>query len=105
MNINRRSFLTAAVAALVLDPERLLWVPGKKVYSIPKPEPKTFILALHPITKVDWLSIDGHVIPVENFFFSFPDRDPTLVEITRVTIDPDFEYVVRARYGHGFTSE
>lgn len=29
------SFLGAAVASATLDPERLLWVPGAKVYSIP----------------------------------------------------------------------
>ncbi len=31
------SFLGAAVATATLDPERLLWVPGAKVYSIPAP--------------------------------------------------------------------
>lgn len=31
------SFLGAAVASATLDPERLLWVPGSKVYSIPAP--------------------------------------------------------------------
>lgn len=33
--MNRRGFLGALAAALVLDPERALWVPGKKVVSIP----------------------------------------------------------------------
>ncbi len=36
--LNRRgflSFLGAAVASATLDPERLLWVPGAKVYSLP----------------------------------------------------------------------
>lgn len=31
----RRSFLAAVAAAFVVDPERLLWVPGKKLISIP----------------------------------------------------------------------
>jgi hypothetical protein len=31
--------LGAAVAAATLDPERLLWEPGKKLISIPKPDP------------------------------------------------------------------
>lgn len=34
--IGRRGFLAAMIGAAVLDPERLLWVPGKKVISIPK---------------------------------------------------------------------
>jgi hypothetical protein len=38
--MERRSFLTGALAgfasALVIDPERLLWVPGRKVISLPK---------------------------------------------------------------------
>jgi len=66
MNINRRSFLSAAAAALVLDHERLLWVPGRKVYSIPKPQPTTIrldvdsaTLAVRPIIRVTGISIDG----------------------------------------------
>lgn len=38
--MNRRGFIGsigAALAGTVLDPERLLWVPGQKVISIPKP--------------------------------------------------------------------
>lgn len=35
--MNRRGFLGAIAAALVLDPERALWVPGAKKISIPKP--------------------------------------------------------------------
>lgn len=38
MNLSRRGFLGAIAAALVADPERLLWVPGKKIISIPKPQ-------------------------------------------------------------------
>jgi hypothetical protein len=34
---SRRVFLAALAGAFVVDPERLLWVPGKKVISIPKP--------------------------------------------------------------------
>lgn len=32
----RRGFLATLIGAAVLDPERLLWVPGKKMISIPK---------------------------------------------------------------------
>lgn len=34
---SRRGFLGAIAAALVLDPERALWVPGRKHISIPAP--------------------------------------------------------------------
>lgn len=34
--MNRRGFLSS-LAAAVLDPEKLLWVPGKKMISIPSP--------------------------------------------------------------------
>jgi|ERR1019366_2426481 hypothetical protein len=35
--MNRRGFLAALAGLMVADPERLLWVPGKKLISIPKP--------------------------------------------------------------------
>jgi hypothetical protein len=35
--MNRRAFLASLAAALALDPERALWVPGKKLISIPPP--------------------------------------------------------------------
>ena len=35
--LNRRGFLGTLLAGAALDPERLLWVPGKKLISIPKP--------------------------------------------------------------------
>ncbi len=38
--MNRRGFLAALIAGTAFDPERLLWVPGKKLISIPRP---TFI--------------------------------------------------------------
>lgn len=33
--MRRRSFLSALAAAMTMDPERLLWVPGQKLISIP----------------------------------------------------------------------
>lgn len=33
---NRRGFLAAMAAAFVVDPEKLLWRPGAKTFSIPK---------------------------------------------------------------------
>ncbi|MES2136627.1 MAG: hypothetical protein V4502_06155 [Pseudomonadota bacterium] len=35
--MNRRGFLASIAAALVLDPERALWVPGRKLISVPAP--------------------------------------------------------------------
>ncbi len=35
----RRSFLAAIAATLALDPARALWVPGKKLISIPRVKP------------------------------------------------------------------
>lgn len=40
--MNRRGFLSLfgiGAAAVALDPERLLWVPGRKLISIPAPDP------------------------------------------------------------------
>jgi hypothetical protein len=45
--MNRRFFLSAlagAVAGAAYDPEKALWVPGKKLISIPKPVPVTATL-------------------------------------------------------------
>lgn len=35
--MNRRLFLGSLLAAFALDPEKLLWRPGAKLISIPKP--------------------------------------------------------------------
>lgn len=50
--MNRRGFiglLGAAVASAAYDKERLLWVPGKKLISIPIsiPKPVTFRTVIH----------------------------------------------------------
>lgn len=34
-SMERRGFLSALIGAAVLDPERLLWVPGRKLISVP----------------------------------------------------------------------
>lgn len=36
--MNRRLFLSSLLGAATLDPERLLWVPGRKLISIPTPK-------------------------------------------------------------------
>jgi len=35
--MTRRGLIGALLGAATMDPERLLWVPGKRVISIPKP--------------------------------------------------------------------
>ena len=37
--MTRRGLIGALIGAATLDPERLLWVPGQRVISIPKPVP------------------------------------------------------------------
>src|ERR1035438_7178131 len=47
--LSRRGFLGmlgGATAALVLDPEKALWVPNKKLISIPNTQPLDFFDAL-----------------------------------------------------------
>lgn len=48
--MNRRGFLAALgtfAAAAVLDPEKLLWVPGQKKIFIPAPPPKEATLQVY----------------------------------------------------------
>ena len=50
--LSRRGFLTALSAAMagsVLDPERLLWVPGRKTIFLPPAAGNTFVTA-------EWMS-------------------------------------------------
>lgn len=41
--MNRRGFIAALLAAAVADPDRLLFVPGRKLISIAKPKLKKII--------------------------------------------------------------
>jgi hypothetical protein len=44
--MNRRGFLSLlgiGAATAAVDPERLLWVPGRKLISIPKPSGNRFL--------------------------------------------------------------
>ncbi len=49
--MNRRSFLATIAAGLALDPERALWVPGKKLISIPRPKRKLYMITDRRINK------------------------------------------------------
>lgn len=44
--MNRRSFLSLLSTAMVLDPERLLWIPGKKTIFIPPAPPLSEVVAV-----------------------------------------------------------
>ena len=68
--MNRRGFLSM-LAGAVLDPERLLWVPGKKLISIPKPVAKitglifnrnAFALESEPLDLSDWEVVDDGAV-------------------------------------------
>lgn len=62
--ISRRGFLAALLAAFVADPDKLLWVPGRKDISIPKPtvaidpgrdEGTVWIMVCNPTPEPDWV--------------------------------------------------
>lgn len=66
MNMNRRGFfglLAGFAATATMDPERLLWVPGKKLISIPSP---------HPIIGPGFFHL-GDIITVGGFFDQWGD--------------------------------
>lgn len=72
-NPSRRGFLGflgAAVASATLDPERLLWVPGEKLISIPKAkEPLLQTIELRPSLIADWRSMEQSMLK------KFPGRE------------------------------
>lgn len=57
--MNRRQLLKMLAGAMVMDPERLLWVPGKKMISIPAP------LSLQWVRDTDAFNILAAVITNE----------------------------------------
>lgn len=51
-----------AASALALDPERLLWVPGKKTIFIPKPHalrfhPKVFVMEWPLWRRIEYVTV------------------------------------------------
>jgi hypothetical protein len=46
--MNRRGFLATIAAALVADPEKLLWEPNKKFISIPRPSREWMQMIVNP---------------------------------------------------------
>jgi hypothetical protein len=59
---SRRAFLGSLLAAAALDPERLLWVPGAKLISIPGPPQldtwDEFVALDLPDSRIIWVA--GH---------------------------------------------
>ncbi|MGD0012803.1 MAG: hypothetical protein ABSD56_00025 [Bryobacteraceae bacterium] len=64
--MNRRGFfavLAGVAATAVLDPERLLWVPGKKLISIPRPRLTIAFEGFQKNTREEWaIGPDGRVL-------------------------------------------
>lgn len=66
--MNRRSFLTGLATLIggsALDPERLLWVPGKKLISIPSGE--SWVIP-HLVTNEMLASVSSNLIAGRSLF-------------------------------------
>jgi len=83
--LTRRSFLAAAAAALVHDPERALWVPGAKLISIPAARPVECLIMRvsviagppeHRLRAARPALERGKKSPVEHFGRSSPPQPP-----------------------------
>ena len=62
MNLARRGFL-GLLAGAVLDPERLLWTPGKKLISIPAPRKIVWVNLYAPHSRIG-SRLDSSVLPM-----------------------------------------
>lgn len=64
--MNRRSFIAQMIAAglvATIDPERLLWEPGRKLISIPKPPPLVFHVSYAlKLEDQGWQHIEHHIM-------------------------------------------
>jgi len=85
--MNRRGFLGAIAAALVADPERLLWVPGKKKIFIPPP-PKTY-----------WQSGVNHRVEFVTIPHLFKPGDKILINGAPYTVTKTDERVCCVSFG------
>ncbi len=59
--MNRRLFLASLIgsaSAAIIDPDRLLWVPGRKLISIPKP----LVIPANLLNVGDVITISGRFI-------------------------------------------
>jgi hypothetical protein len=86
--MNRRGFLGmfgAALATAVLDPEKLLWVPGRITYSLP-PNPVLPLLLLEELNAVTLAEIYP-ILVSDNFYKSpliYKFRQPGLSTLSRL---------------------
>jgi hypothetical protein len=67
--MNRRGFITTLLAGAVLDPERLLWTPGKKLISIPPAIPYTPLVPLNVVEMLKKIRVSGR----EHYMLMYPN--------------------------------
>lgn len=127
--VNRRHFLSvlaqsaaaSALAPLVFDPERLLWVQGRKKIFLPsvRPATPTEVEAFGGLRKGDVITVEGRYAvnpitrkPTEHLQLFVvtsdvsPERHQTLSILRQVDIHPNPELPLNAgklRARHGFT--
>jgi hypothetical protein len=91
--VSRRSFLAGLAAAFALDPERALFVPGKKLISVPAPRVRTLrMLGYEAPAPEDFLSLR---------FDQWRDIIDPLLETIEVEINHMCgDLMVRPRYVH-----
>lgn len=85
--MNRRGFLTALAGAFVApDPERLLWVQGKKLISIPTP--KVTLATFPPLPLPEWYK-DMVMENLRNWMIYRPESNRLGRSCTRSASSPD----------------
>lgn len=84
--MNRRSFIAALASGMLLDKDRLLYRPGAKLISIPKP---TIIPAYHPSFKFSGIE-----------FFTFNEIRPNQMVLISRNLE-DALRAVKVNYGIG----
>jgi hypothetical protein len=72
--MNRRGFLQALIGSAVLDPDRLLWVPGRKLISIPAPQVGYRPLMIEDITKMALAILEKNLVFTRNLQLEKPIR-------------------------------
>lgn len=82
-NLNRRGFLAAVAAAFVVDPEKLLWRPGTKLISIPKPKRRL----LYHFQGVKYFQTRGNHGQLMNYLVCYEETKSGIVE-HRLPNDP-----------------
>jgi len=95
--MNRRAFfaaIAAATATAVLDPERALWIPRRKIYSIPKPRlldlSEIYVEALEPSVAVVsewWEDFDGVHHRIRAHGYTGPIADVPFAQLPIVRLD------------------